>query len=223
MKFASRQDAGRCLGRYLKEQGVRAELVLGLLRGGVVVAFEVARVLGLPLDVMPVRKIGHPLNREFAVGALAEPDVFVLDKNALTEAPADRAQLDAVIVEEASRLRDYSLKFRKALPFSLAGRIILLVDDGLATGSTAEAATLSAHAQKSKQIIIAVPVCSEGALTRLKKCADNILALDVDQNFGAVGQHYQTFTQTTDEEVAALLKSAAHRETAAASQINTSP
>src|ERR1035438_10038767 len=96
MKFVSRQDAGRQLGQFLRERGMIADLVLGLQRGGVVVAAEVARELGLPLEVLVVRKIGHPGHRELAVGALAEPDVFILDEMTLSAAPVSRCQLDTV-------------------------------------------------------------------------------------------------------------------------------
>src|SRR5271166_3930854 len=100
MKFASRQEAGCRLGKYLREHGLAADLVLGLPRGGVVVAAEVARELKLPLDVLVVRKIGHPFQREFAVGALAEPDVFILDENAISDIPLIRSQLEEILTEE---------------------------------------------------------------------------------------------------------------------------
>src|SRR5271157_876447 len=105
--FASREDAGRRLGRYLKREGVEADVVLGLPRGGVVVAAEVAATLGRPLDVLIVRKIGHPLHREFAVGALAEPDVVILDPVAADLRPALRAQMEEIIQEEKARLARY--------------------------------------------------------------------------------------------------------------------
>src|SRR5438309_11533268 len=107
MVFASREDAGRRLGRYLNERGTRADLVLGLPRGGVVVAAEVAHTLDLPLDVLIVRKIGHPLHREFAVGALAEKGVVVLDEPVIARNPLLHSDLEAVIEEEKARLRNY--------------------------------------------------------------------------------------------------------------------
>src|SRR6516164_8947812 len=140
MVFASRQEAGQKLGIYLRELGVEADLVLGLPRGGVVVAAEVARELALPLDVLIVRKIGHPLHREFAVGALAEPDVVVLDESVVGRNPLVRMQLKLVIAEEQRRLERYGETFhRDGLP-DLTGKTVLLVDDGLATGATTEAA-----------------------------------------------------------------------------------
>lgn len=130
MKFASREDAGCRLGKFLRERGIAADLVLGLPRGGVVVAAEVARELKLPLDVLVVRKIGHPLQREFAVGALAEPDIVILDEGTLLKVPVPRSDLDRVISEEMERLHEYSARFHFSERLSLAGKIILLVDDG---------------------------------------------------------------------------------------------
>lgn len=208
MKFASRQEAGRRLGEFLRERGISADLVLGLPRGGVVVAAEVARKLELPLDVLAVRKIGHPLHREFAVGALAEPEVLMIDESALSEIPVVRSQLERVIAEETARLHEYGLRFRRAAAPSLKDKTVLLVDDGLATGATAEAAVLSARQQQARCIIVAAPVASMSALAKLKRAADEVVVPVVDPDFGAVGQYYENFAQTTDDEVIALLSSA---------------
>src|SRR5436305_2823973 len=138
--FASREDAGRRLGQELLNAGVEADIVLGLPRGGVIVGAEVANILRVPLDVLIVRKIGHPLHREFAVGALAEPDVVVLDDSVVGRNPLIRMQLKQVIAEEEERLQKYGQTFhRDGLP-DLDNKTVLLVDDGLATGSTTEAA-----------------------------------------------------------------------------------
>ena len=163
MRFASRQDAGRQLGQHLRQQGVAIDLVLGLPRGGVVVAAEVARRLERPLDVLVVRKIGHPWHREFAVGALAEPDVVIFDQATLAEVPAPRRQLDKVVAEEIARLREYCLHFHGSHSPMLQDKSVLLVDDGLATGATAEAAVLSAKRQGARWTIIAAPVASTSA------------------------------------------------------------
>lgn len=209
MRFASRLDAGRRLGKFLREGGLAADMVLGLPRGGVVVAAEVARELGLPLDVLVVRKIGHPLQREFAVGALAEPDVLLLDEKSLSGFPVARSQLDGVIAEETLRLREYRARFRHSAAPSLKDKTLLLVDDGLATGATAEAAVLSAKQQKARRIIVAAPVASASAFEKLERVADEFVVLVVDPGFAAVGQYYDDFAQTTDDEVVALLSGAA--------------
>src|SRR5438046_2143292 len=133
MRFASREDAGARLGRRLAELLVQADWVLGLPRGGVVVAAEVARALQRPLDVLIVRKIGHPWQREFAVGALAEPDVVIFDQSFKWKNPLARLEIDEVIAEELKRLRAYRSEFHRAAPPLLEGQSVLLVDDGLAT------------------------------------------------------------------------------------------
>src|SRR5438270_6536821 len=129
--FASREDAGQRLGEFLKHERVDCDLVLGLPRGGVVVAAEVAHVLQSPLDVLVVRKIGHPLHREFAVGALAENDVVLLDEKSFGPALV-RDSLPEVIKEEKERLWQYQLKFHEGGKTDFRGRTVLLVDDGLA-------------------------------------------------------------------------------------------
>ena len=203
--FASREDAGLKLGRCLQEQRVRADLVLGLPRGGVIVAAEVAHALHLPLDVLVVRKIGHPWHREFAVGALAENGVVVLDEGAIGSDPMVRAELEEVIQEEKERLRSYQARFHpKGVP-DLRGKAVLLVDDGLATGATTEAGVLSARKRNASTIMVAAPVASTNAVDRLARVADEVRALCVDPDFNAVGQYYEAFSQTTDEEVLEVL------------------
>ena len=205
MVFASREAAGQLLGRSLKEQGRRADLVLGLPRGGVIVAAEVARVLRVPLEVLIVRKIGHPWHREFALGAMAEDGVVVLDNAAVSRNPLLQTQLDQIIDEEKQRLQAYQGRFRPA-PLDLQGKTVLLVDDGLATGSTAEAGVLSARKQNASRIIVAAPVASTNAVERLQKVADEVWCLFIDEGFDAVGRYYEVFSQTTDAEVLDLLR-----------------
>src|SRR5690348_9399804 len=149
--FASREEAGQRLAAFLKQQGLEADLVLGLPRGGVVVAAEVAREFGLPLDVLIVRKIGHPLHREFAVGALAEGGVVVLDEVVIGNNPIVRSELAQVIEEEKERLRAYQARFRQS-ELDLGGHAVLLVDDGLATGATTEAAVLGARKKGARRV-----------------------------------------------------------------------
>ena len=208
MVFASRQDAGRQLGEFLCGRGISADGVLGLPRGGLVVAAAVARALQRPLDVLVVRKVGHPWQREFAVGALAEPDVVLLDHPFKWETPRARAELNVVIAEERERLREHCLQFHHHGSVVLEGRSVLLVDDGLATGATAEAAMISARQQKARRVIIAAPVASTHAVERLRRVADEVEVLFTDPDFGAVGQYYSEFSQTSTDEVMALLRAA---------------
>jgi predicted phosphoribosyltransferase len=205
MTFASRQDAGYQLGCHLREGVVKADVVMGLPRGGVVVAAEVARVLQRPLDVLVVRKIGHPLHREFAVGALAEADVVVLDPSVNQRDPRIRNDLEKIIVEETRRLHEYENRFHHGRRPRLADRNVLLVDDGLATGATTEAAVRSALKQNARSVVVAAPVASINACERLERIADQVIALDVDPDFDAVGRYYEVFSQTSDEEVMELL------------------
>jgi putative phosphoribosyl transferase len=208
MLFASREDAGQKLGDFLQARGVRPRVVLGLPRGGVVVAARVARILQAPLDVIVVRKIGHPLHREFAVGALAENGVVVLDDEVIASHPIVRAELDDVIAEEKERLQTYLARFRREGLPSLAGQTALIVDDGVATGATAEAAVLSARKSMAQSIIVAAPVASANAVARLERVANQVSVLFADPDFDAVGSYYHMFSQTTDEEVLELLRAA---------------
>ena len=206
MTFASREEAGQKLGRYLAEAGVEIDLVLGLPRGGMVVAAEVARILKRPLGVLVVRKIGHPRHREFAVGALADDGVVVLDNDVMASSGVDRAELDEVIAEETERLRHCQFEFHQTGVPDLREQRVSIVDDGLATGATTEAAVLSARRQKAGKVIVAVPVASTNGVERLSGVADEVISLLIDPGFEAVGRYYRVFSQTTDEEVLALLR-----------------
>jgi putative phosphoribosyl transferase len=203
--FDSREDAGRRLGSWLKERDLDVDLVLGLPRGGVVVAAEVAHVLGRPLDALIVRKIGHPLYREFAVGALAEGGVVVLDEGVVGNDSALRGQLAQVIEEEEERLKAYQSRFPHAELAGIASKVVLLVDDGLATGATTEAAVRAASKLGALKVIVSAPVGSTHAVERLQRVADRVEVMIVDPAFEAVGRYYDNFPQTTDDEVLGLL------------------
>lgn len=206
MSFASRQDAGKKLGRFLLEKSVRPEVVLGLLRGGVIVAAEIAKVLQRPLGVIVVRKIGHPRFREFALGALAESGVVVLDEAAVRDSDADRVALDSVIAEEMDRLAEYQRKFELERKVSSNGKSVILVDDGLATGATMEAAVESARRQGASHVTVAVPIASSSGFERLQRVCDDVIAFKLDPAFEAVGQYYASFPQTDDREVIEVLR-----------------
>ena len=203
MSFLSREEAGQKLGQLLLDKKVEVDVVLGLPRGGVIVAAEVARMLERPLDVLVVRKIGHPWNREFAVGALAEDDTLVLD-GAMDL--ADSRELDDVMAEERERLAGYCAKFHEGKIRMLQNLRVLLVDDGLATGATTEAAVRCVRKRGAARVIVAIPIASDTAAARIQKVADDVLAVIVDPSFMAVGQYYRHFPQSTDEEVIALLQ-----------------
>lgn len=216
MVFASREDAGRKLSLRLKGEGITPDIVLGLPRGGVIVAAEVADELAVPLDVLVVRKIGHPRHREFAVGALAEPDIVMLDEDAISRTFVSESELNEVIAEEKERLAAYVNAFERGTPVELADKRVLIVDDGLATGSTMEAAVRGAKQRKAAEVYVAVPVASDGAVDRISEVADRVIAIAVDPDFDAVGRYYEVFAQTTDQEVLELLHGgkALHRKAA---------
>jgi predicted phosphoribosyltransferase len=157
------------------------------------------------LEVLVVRKIGHPHYREFAVGALAEGGVVVLDRDSLRLNPVAREELDRIIDEESARLRDYEQRFHPRSKCELLGQRILIVDDGLATGATAEAAVISAQQAHAGWIGVVAPVASTHAVMRLQRVADEVFVLCEDPAFNAVGDYFDEFAQTTDAEVAKLL------------------
>lgn len=202
--FETRAEAGKLLAAHLLARRLHADLVLGLPRGGVIVAAEVAPALKLPLDALVVRKIGHPRHREFAVGALTEDGTMKLDEG-LSRGLIPATELEAVIAEEAARLKDYRSKFHVRMPHNLRGKRVLIVDDGLATGATAEVAVLSARHRGAEIIRGAVPIASLSAVARVETVADAVTALHVDPKFEAVGCYYESFPQTTDDEVIRIL------------------
>ena len=212
MRFASRQDAGRQLGQHLRKQGVEVDLVLGLPRGGVVVAAEVARRLERPLDVLMVRKIGHPWHREFAVGALAEPDVVIFDE-ATVGGSSGAARTIGQSDGRGNRPIARVLFALSRFPFARARRTKACcwwtTDWRPARRPKPQCFRPNGRGRAGRSI--AAPVASTGAVERLRRVADEVVALMVDPGFGAVGQYYDEFSQTNDEEVLALLHAAALR------------
>ncbi len=206
--FSDRRDAGRKLAAALKIYAKEKPLVLGLPRGGVPVAFEVAKALGAPLDLLIVRKIGAPSNPEFGIGAVvdgAEPQVvmnedimrMVAPKPAYVKAETQRQ------LAEIERRRAVYLGGRK--PLSPRGRTVIVVDDGVATGGTVRAALRGLKKAGAAKIILAVPVAPTDVLESLRAEADEIVCLNARDDFQAVGFHYADFRQTEDEEVVSLL------------------
>jgi putative phosphoribosyl transferase len=214
MIFNDRNDAGRRLAERLESLRGEDVVVLGLPRGGLPVAFEVARTLDAPLDVIVVRKLGVPYQPELALGAIGEGGVRVLDERITGQVRLPTEELAEVErVERAELLRRVE-KFRSGQErIALTGRTALIVDDGLATGSTARAACQVARAQGAARVILAVPVGAADAVRMLQRDADDVVCLETPARFMAVGQWYSDFRQTTDREVADLLARAARRVT----------
>lgn len=208
--YRNREAAGRLLARELSEYRGQDVVVLGLPRGGMVVAAPVAEALGAPLDVLVARKIGAPTNPEFAIGAISSHGQVVLNDAALRHVALPPGYLD----EEADRQRRLARQREAALrgmrPMEpLAGKTAILVDDGIATGMTVMAAIADLRAaeaaRRPRAIVVAAPVIAPDTLRTLARQVDRVVALAAPDPFYAVGQFYEDFTQTTDEEVQALL------------------
>ena len=210
LPFADRVEAGRALGARLAELlgdfDRSRVLVLGLPRGGVVVAAEVAGALGAELDAYVVRKLGLPGQPELAMGAIAGGGVLVRNEDVITRAQVSAADLDRVAAEEQAELdrreRAYRGDRERVAP---AGRLVIVVDDGLATGATARAALRSVRAAGPLGVVLAVPVAPRRTVAELAREADRLVVLAQPRPFAAVGHYYRDFSPTTDEQVRALL------------------
>jgi putative phosphoribosyl transferase len=210
-RFADRIEAGRALGAALAGYGGRGDVVvLGLPRGGVPVAAEVARALGAPLDVLLVRKLGVPGQPELAMGAIAEDGVALVNEDILHDLGLGRDAVDRVIAEEAPELERRLRTYRGGRSgVDVTGRTAIVVDDGLATGASMEAACRALSARGVARLVVAVPVAAPEACDRLRAKADEVVAVTTPSPFWAVGAWYGDFRQTTDEEVVAALATAA--------------
>lgn len=207
MLFVDRYDAGRCLGARLAEHFSRTDaIVLGLPRGGVPVAYEVAKSLHAPLDVFVVRKIGLPWHPELAIGAIASGGVRVFDDEAIRAYGVTREQLNETIAREEAELERREHAFRGSeAPASVTGKTAILVDDGLATGASMLAAVKALRLRRPKRSVVAVPVASVEACDFMRDQVDVCVCVETPEPFYAVGVWYHDFSQTSDEEVAALL------------------
>ncbi|HZU73207.1 MAG TPA: phosphoribosyltransferase family protein [Acidimicrobiales bacterium] len=206
--FLNRTDAGRQLGARLAAYRTQHPLVVGLPRGGVPVAAAVAKVLGAPLDVIVVRKLGVPYQPELAMGAVGEGGVVVVNEPILAMAGVGREVLDEMTRAEQGVVEQRSLELRRGRPAEpLGGRTVIVVDDGIATGSTARAACEVARAHGAAHVVLAVPVAPPGWDGRLAGAADERVSLSSPDPFYAVGQFYEDFSPTTDDEVVAALVS----------------
>lgn len=210
MLFTDRADAGRQLAEALRHVAKDDPVVLGLPRGGVPVAYQVAQALGAPLDVIVVRKLGVPYQPELGFGAIGEGGVRVLSEDIIRRGRIGPADVDAVQRTEEAELARQAGRFRagrRRLP--LDGRTAIVIDDGIATGATAAAACRVVRAQGAARVVLAVPVAPPDAAARLRTAADEFVCLSTPYAFSAVGEWYRDFSQTSDDEVIALLSQAA--------------
>jgi predicted phosphoribosyltransferase len=210
--FRDRAHAGAELARHLLPYRGRNPVVLALPRGGVPVASEVARSLNGDVDVFVVRKVGLPGHREYAIGAIASGGVEIVDRTLARSYGVTDAAIDAVVAEERLELARREREYRLGMPaIPLKGRIAILVDDGLATGSTMKAAVRAVRTAEPGRVVVAAPVGAAGSCRELAALADEVVCARVPDDFNAVGQWYDDFAQTTDEEVHRILRAESAR------------
>lgn len=208
--FANRAEAGRQLAQALMHHARTGAVVLGLPRGGVVVAAEVARALDATLDVWVVRKIGAPYQPELGMGAIAEGDAVVLDRSIVSAVGVSRAELLDIARREGEEVRRRVQRFRGDRPApELRGKTVIIVDDGIATGGTTRAALRGVRQQAPARVVLAVPVASPIVLHELREECDEIVCLSQPESLYAIGLWYEDFTQVEDAEVIRLLGAAA--------------
>jgi putative phosphoribosyl transferase len=208
--FQNRIEAGRALARYLERYKDRPDvLVLALPRGGVPVAYEVARGLNAPLDIFTVRKLGVPGHQELGMGAIATGGVRILHKGIIRELGIPQEIIDRVAQNESQELERRELMYRGDRPApEIQNRVVIIVDDGLATGSTMKAAVRALRAQNPARLIVAVPTAPRETCQELKEAADEVICAVMPEPFFAVGGSYADFNQVTDDEVRDYLQRA---------------
>ena len=208
--FADRTAAGRDLGRRLAEAGIGGQVVvLGLPRGGIPVASEVAAALNAPVDALVVRKLGAPFNPELALGAIAYGGVTVYNDELLEQLGLDESQLEPIRARELEELERRERTYRADRPpLAIAGTTVVIVDDGMATGATMHAAVVATRALAPARIVVAVPTAAIDAVERLERVADQVVALATPEPYFGVGAWYAQFPQLTDDEVVAALAAA---------------
>ncbi|WP_312954692.1 phosphoribosyltransferase [Pseudomonas songnenensis] len=211
--FPDRTQAGAALAEHLAQEGSWGNaLVLALPRGGVPVAYEVAQRLGLELDILVVRKLGTPGNRELAMGAIASGGVRVMNEDIVRYVHVSKAEIDGTVAQETHELQRRERAYRGDRPQPvIAGRAVILVDDGLATGATMRAAVQAVRQLGASGITVAVPVAAPDSVAQLESLADRIVCLHLPHDLYAIGRWYENFDQTPDWQVVELLQRAWNR------------
>ena len=223
MEFLDRHDAGRRLASELEPLTDQQPVIVALPRGGVPVAFEVARALGAPLDILAVRKLAAATNPELGVGAVAEDGTGVLDPRSARMLGMTQSTLDTTIALESRELRRRVQRYRDGrAPIPVAGRTVIVIDDGLATGLTDLAAVRALRKRGASSIVVAIPVGSSESVSLLAQEADRVVCLEVPERLFGVGRWYRDFTPVSDEQVVALLAEASGGESAEVALAQTS-
>jgi putative phosphoribosyl transferase len=209
MAFRDRSDAGRQLAALLVEKDLDDPVAVGMARGGVPVASEVARALPAPLDVVVVRKLGHPNQPELGLGAIAENGVRLVNETLVEQLGVPAQVIDAVAARELEELERRLRTYRgDRPPVSVEGRTAIVVDDGLATGFTARAAVEVMRRRAASTVVVAVPVGPPGAVDALRRVADDVVCVEITERFFGISEWYVDFHQVSDAEVARLLANA---------------
>jgi predicted phosphoribosyltransferase len=208
IRFRNRREAGQMLAKELTEYANQPDvLVLALPRGGVPVGFEVAQAIGAPLDVFVVRKLGVPGHEELAMGAIASGGVRVLNSSVVESLGISEKEMDAAAEEEGRELDRRERDYRNGRQFpEVRGRTVILVDDGIATGSTVRAAIGALRKLGAGKIVVATPTIARSTADEMRAEVDELVAVTTPSDFAAVGQWYEDFSQTSDEEVRQLLE-----------------
>src|SRR5256885_12618653 len=210
VRFGDRVEAGRLLGERLRDEGLEDPVVLGLPRGGVVVAAEVADALGAPLDIVVARKLGVPWQPELAFGAVA-PGVVALRADVMAGEDLSPSEIAEAAARESAKLVVLAARYRRNAPaVPVGGRIAIIVDDGLATGATATAAVRSVKQDEPTRVIVAVPVCAAQTGAELRREVDAVVCLGEYEDFRAVGMHYEDFASVSDEQGTDLIERSRH-------------
>lgn len=213
MRFQDRRDAGRQLAAELELLNLQDPVIIGLPRGGVPVAYEVALALGAPLDIIIVRKVGAPQNPEYGIGAIAEGHEGVINRGEVERLAISDAELQRIVANERDELERRRDRFRARFPvLDVQDKTAVIVDDGLATGVTASVAVRALRDRGARSVVLAVPVGAPPSVDRLRQMVDRLVCLDAPPEFRAVGTWYDDFQPTTDDEVIALLAAARQTE-----------
>ena len=208
MIFNDRSDAGQQLAKKLTRFKNKSTVILALVRGGVPIAYEIAKKLKLPMSVIVARKIGDPHNSEFGIGAISEADTIYLDRLTINRLSISKEIIDNIIKSEKKELKRRVEVYRQEKKLTiLQNKIVILVDDGIATGVTIKATIKTIRKLKAKKIILAIPVAANDSLAKIAPLVDQYVCLHATENLSAIGQFYKDFSQTTDMEVVQLLTS----------------